>query len=603
VKKLAILALVVAACGPKAVFRLSAEDNDRSALVAALAQRKLPAQPAPMNSAQKPRMFVEVAGTPKLIVAYDLAAGSVMWSVAADAKSRVQVGGDFVAELEGNQLVARDQQRGTVRWKIDAPGPFVGAAADRDHVYATWRQGTDQKASWRLAAYDGATGAMMWKQDSEGQLGAPLAQGGLVYSPFLTQWLSILDGTTGRQLARIRNSEDQISVVRVTSTDAFYGSKQGVYRLDARSANGTRAGGTFAKVTLPTQLDRAAYGRDVYDPVQLAYTASDRARVLYAEGPSDAGPLKFANDLYAIHYFRYVIGFTVTGELAWAYSHPRVELVASEHTGAAILAVSGNGQLVALEPKTGGVMLDKAIGVTGTVLGATFDADGWAPPMPQTEAVETAQALVSIARDRDARFDKVKELAVSALVKQSGPEVTSELLALLADSRVSQRIKDQVTEVLTARRDPASLHVLVAQLAVHDDYLAKTEALTLGSIAKSISGLGGVKLDPKEAAAALAALRSHLDAPTTQTPDLVIVINAMAAIGEGAERVALASHMLLYHADDDLGGDTAWAKTITAALYAHGGPGEREMLRQVGNDPRTKAPLAAAIKDALAAGD
>jgi hypothetical protein len=602
VKRLLVLALI-AACGPKPVFRLSADDNDRSALVAALSQRKLPAQPTPINSAQKPRMFLEVAGNPKQVVAFDLGAGSVIWTTAADLKSRVQVGGDFIAELEGNQLVARDQQKGAVRWKLDAPGTFVGAAADRDRVYAVWRQGSDQKASWRLAAYDGATGSQLWKQDSEGQLGAPVAQGGLVYSTFLTQWLAILDGATGKQLARIRNSDDQISVVRATSTDTFYGSKQGVYRLDARSANGTRAGGTYAKVTLPAQLDRAAYGRDMYDPVQNAYTAADRARVLYAPGPSESGPLKFANDTYAIHYFRYVLGFSVGGDLVWAYSHPRVELVASEHTGSAILAVSGNGQIVALDPRTGGVLLDKPTGVTGTVLGATFDADGWAPPAPQATTIETAEALVAIARDRDARFDKVKELALSALTKQGGADVTKELLAMLADSRVPQHIKDQAAEVLVARKDPASLPVLVAQLAVHDDFLAKTEAFALGPVAKSIAGLGGAKLDPKDVTAALAALRGHLDAPTTQTPDLVVVIGAMAAIGEGAERQALASHLLLYHADDDLGTDPAWAKAIVSALYTHGGPGEHELLRQVAADPRTKPQLAAAIQGALASGD
>jgi len=602
-KYLFLLLVALVACGPKSVFRLSSEDNDKSALVAALSQRKLPAQPAPKNNAQKPRMFAEVAGNPKLIVAYDLAAGSVMWSTAADVKSRIQVGGDFIAAHEGNALVVRDQARGTVRWKLDTPGTFVGAAADQNHVYATFRQGTDQKATWMIAAYDGATGNMLWKHESEGQLGCPVAQGGLVYSPFLTQWLSILDGSSGNQLARIRNSEDQIAVVRVTSTDAFYGSRQGVYRLDARSANGTRAGGTFAKVTLPSQLDRAAYGRDMYDPVQIGYTAADRAHVLFAEGPSDNGPLKFANDLYAIHYFRYILGFSVNGELAWAYSHPRVELVASEHTGGAILAVSANGQVVALDPKTGGVMFEKPTGITGNVLGATFDADGWAPPMPQSEPIETTQALISIARDRDARFDRVKELAVSSLAKQQGADVTKELLALLADNRVSQRIKDQATEVLVARKDPASLAVLVGQMSTHDDFIAKTEAFSVGSVAKAIAGLGGSKLDPAEVKVALAALRSHLDAATTQTPDLVNVIQAMAAIGEGGERIELASHMLLYHADDDLGADQSWVKAITVALFTHGGPAEHEMLRQVAADPRTKEPLAAAIKDALASGD
>src|SRR5262249_2600342 len=114
-----------------------------------------------------------------------------------------------------------------------------------------------------------------------------------------------------------------------------------------------------------------------------------------------------------------------------------------------------------------------------------------------------------------------------------------------------------------------------------------------------IAGLGGAKLDPAAVTAALAALQYHLDAPTTQTADLVFVIDAMAAIGGGAERGALGSHLLLYHADDDLAADAAWTQAIVHALEDHGGPAERELLRAVAADPRTKPTLATAIHDAL----
>ena len=101
-------------------------------------------------------------------------------------------------------------------------------------------------------------------------------------------------------------------------------------------------------------------------------------------------------------------------------------------------------------------------------------------------------------------------------------------------------------------------------------------------------------LDPKQVATTLAALGSHLDAPATSLPDLVAVIDAMAAIGGGAERPALASHLLLYHADDEIGADAAWAQAIVVALRMH----DRELLRKVAADPRTTAPLLAAIGDA-----
>ncbi|HEX5062923.1 MAG TPA: hypothetical protein VFV99_26295, partial [Kofleriaceae bacterium] len=334
-------------------------------------------------------------------------------------------------------------------------------------------------------------------------------------------------------------------------------------------------------------------------PVQQGYTAADRARVLWAGLPTDSGPMKLAGDTYAVHYFRYVFGFDMAGEIVWAYSHPRVELVASDHTGNAIIAVSTNGDLVVLDPKTGAVRQRKNLGLGQQVVGATFDADGWSPPQGDAEKVETVVALVSIARDRDARFDRVKELAVSALAKLPGGEVTKELLSVLGDKRAPQKLKDTVVEMLAQRKDPAGLPVLTDQLAIHTDYIAKTEAESLGAVAKAIASLAGTKLDAKEVTPALAALQGHLDDPATQTPDLIMVIRAMAAIGGGAERPVLASHLLLYHADDEVGADAAWQTAIVTALDVHGGPGEHELLRQVAADPRTKQGLAAAIKDAL----
>ncbi len=598
--RLAIVAIVatLAACGGKDVFKLTSDDNNRDALTAALAGRELPEQPTPVNAARQPRLFVLEAGSPKTIVAYDLAGGAILWKVSADVQSRIWVGGNFVVSVEGKELVARDQQTGGVKWKLGMPGELVGAAADRDRAYLVWREGSGGTSTWWLGAFDGSSGSQLWKTDADGQLGAPAAQGGLVYAPFLNQWLSIIDGKTGKQLARIRGIDEQISMLQVTSQAAYYGSKQGVFRLDARSATGKRDSASYGQVKIPTQLDRTTYGRDVYDRVQSGFTAADRAHVLWSSEPTESGPMKFTGGGYAVHYFRYVFGFGLDGELAWAYSNPRVELVASVHTGAAILALSQTGELVALDPKNGGIRFAKSIGTTAPVLGGTFDADGWAPPA-QGEQVETVAALVAIARDHDARFDRVKELAVVALSKLPGGDVTKELLSVLADNRAPQRLKDTVVDVLVKRKDPASLPVLTAQLAVHTDYLAKTEPEALGPVAKAIAGLGGSKLDPSVVKPALEALQSHLDAPSTQIPDLVLVIDAMAAIGGGTERAALGSHFLLYHADDETGADPAWGQSIVHALSDHGGPGERELLRQVAADPRTKPNLVTAIRDAL----
>nr|MBA3451780.1 hypothetical protein [Deltaproteobacteria bacterium] len=270
----------------------------------------------------------------------------------------------------------------------------------------------------------------------------------------------------------------------------------------------------------------------------------------------------------------------------------------SEHTGVVIAGIAANGDVVAVDPRTGAVRARASLGTTAPVLGATFDADGWAPS-GATEPVETIGALVTIARDRDARFDRVKELAVTALAKLPGAQVTTELLAVLSDDRASQRLKDTIVDLLVARHDPASLPVLTEQLAVKTDYLAGTKPDGLGPVAKAIAGLAGTELDPKQVTVTLAALQDHLDAPTTDSPDLVHVIAAMVAIGGGAERPALASHLLLYHADDDRGADATWQKAIVGGLATKASPRDRAMLRYVARDARSKPGLAALIQVAI----
>jgi outer membrane protein assembly factor BamB len=586
VRHLALLAFV-AGCGGS-LFQLTSVDNNRSELTSALAHRTLPDHASPVNNAGVPRVFAVLGGPKKQIVAYDLAAAKLMWRQSAEVASRICVGGSFVAELEGKQLVGRDQLTGAETWHVDLPGDFVGLATDRDRAYLVW----SERGNGAIAAYDGASGKELWHAHADGVLGAPAAQAGLVYVPYASQWLSIIDGAEGKQLARVRGIDEQISMLRATSTEAYFGSKQGVFVLDATAAAGTRKDGTYATVTVPAQLEHTQYGADAYDAVQSGYSANDRARILWS-GALAGAP-------YAVAYFRFVFGFDPHGTLIWAYSHPRTELVASADTGAAIVAISQAGDVVALDPKTGAVRLDRAIGTSEPVLGASFDADGWTPP-DAGQKVETVEALVSIARDHDERFDRVKQLAVQALAKLPGGEVTRQLLDVLADPRAPDKLKDDVVELLVARKDPTSLAVLAAQLATHDDYLAKTSAIALGPVARAIAGLGGAKLDPAAVTEALTALESHLDAPTTQIPDLVPVIDAMAAIGGGAERAELSAHLLLYHAEDTLGGDPAWGRAIVGALENHGGPAERELLRAVAADPRTRPGLVAIVREALTA--
>lgn len=591
-------ALAAAACGPKSIYGLSSDDNNPEQLEKTLAMRSTEGKAGPQNALGKPMLFAVSGGSQRKLIAYDAEAGAPAWTVDADVQSRVAVGGEVVAAREGaRELVIRNVRDGAVKARAALPGELLGVSTDGAQVYVvTVQDGETKTPTWSLIAY-GTDGGQRWRNDSPAVLGAAVAQGGLVYSPFLTQWLSILDARTGAQLTRIRGIDEQISFVRATSDGAYFGSKAGAYKLDVRAATGTRAGSTYGTVTLPLQLTGADYGRDAFDAVQAAYTAYDRRRILWRAAPDSDEKLAFVHDAIAVHWFRFVFGLTPAGDLRWAYSHPRVELVASDHAGEVVVAVARDGAVVALDATTGAMRATGKIETAEPILGATFDCDGWAPPAA-TEAPSTVVALATIARDRDQRFEDVKQYAVNAMAKLQGGDVTRDLLAIVVDPRTPPKLKETVANLLITRKDPAGLPALIDGLATRHDFLTGAAPVGLIEVARAIAALGDVTIDPAEQARAMAALQAQAFDPATAPPVRLELVKALIAIGHGRERDLLRAELLTYRADPGFAAEGDLVTAIVAALVA-GTPEDRETVRMIAEDTRTAAAIAAIAKAAL----
>ncbi len=586
----------VSGCGPKAVFGLTSDDNNADQLGRALAGRTLAAAPAVSNALGKPLVLAVIAGTPKKLIAYDAAAGATLWKVDADVQSRVAVAGPLVVAREGGKVVIRDVTTGAPRGSITVDGDLVGATTDGEQVYVTYQHASVGRPVWTLAAY-GPDGKQRWKNDAPGALGAPAAQGGLVLSPFLTQWLSILDARTGEQLTRIRGIDQEITFVRTTSDGAWFGSKAGIFRLDVRASSGTRSGSTYGAAALPKQLATATYDRDAFDPVQAGYSAFDRKRVLWRGTAKGDGPLTFDGDVVVVHFFRFLFGLSPAGDLRWAYSQPRVELVASAHAGRVVVGVAADGSVIAVDPATGALQATGKIDAGGQVLGATFDCDGWAPT-GQGETPTTVAALVAIARDRDQRFDEIKQFAVAALAKLEGADVAKDLLAIVQDPRTPLKLRESVVELLVGRKDPAGLPALLVALELRHDYITGSQPAAVAAIARAIGGMGERELTAAQRDQAVTALAAQAEDPATPTADRLELVRAMIAVGQGAEHDRLRRQLLMYRADPGFAGEAALVEAIARALAA-GGAEARETLRYVAEDPRTVPATSAIAKSAL----
>ncbi len=593
----AAVAATAAACGPKTVFGLTSDDNNADALGAALAKQRLPDQPQVANALGKPMVFAVASGNPKKLIAWDAEAGKTVWTVDADVQSRVEVAGELLVVREGKNVVVRNVRDGKQRGSISVGGELVGATTDGDQVYVTWQSQSPTKPVWTVAAYS-PDGGQRWKNDAPGALGAPAVAGGLVLSPFLKQWLSVLDARSGAQLTRIRGIDEEIAFVRTTSDATWFGSKAGIFRLDIKAASGTRAGSTYGTTTLPKQLATATYDRDAFDPVQAGYTAYDRRRVLWRGAPQGEG-FQFEGDMVAVHFFRFVFGLTRAGDVKWAYSHPRVELVASDHAGKVVVAIGADGSVVALDPQSGAQRASGKIEAGGQILGATFDTDGWAPA-GAGEPPATVAALVAIARDRDARFDEIKQLAVATLAKLEGPDVAKDLLTIVQDGRTPAKLRESVIELLVARKDPAGLPALLAALEPRYDFITGSAPVQVAVVARAVGGLGDKELSEADRARAVDALAAQAADPATPAGDRLELVRAMFAVGKGAERAYLRSTLVLERADPAFAKEPQLVEVIVTSLAA-GGREDRETVRFVARDPRSEASVAAAAKAALAA--
>jgi hypothetical protein len=590
---LAAVALALGAgCGGTGAFGLTSDDNNVDRLTDALKRRE-PAKPGVINATGNPMLFAVVSGKPKTLIAYDLQAKAEVWRQQTDVSSRVLVGARFVAHREGDgKLVARAIDTGKETWSHAIEGTFVGAAADAERVYYVHEQ-TGSKPTWWLVALDGASGAELWRADAPGQLGAPQAQGGLVFSPFLKQWLSILDARTGAQLTRIRGIDAEISFIRSTSDNVFFGSKTGVFLLDTRAASGKKSDSTYGSAALPKEFVRSQYHADAFDPVQSGYSAFDRNRILWRASAAEGGALAFASDQVVVQTFRFFFGFGAKdGAMQWAYSHPRVDVIGSDHVGPVVAFASALGEIGALDPATGRRMYDVNIeNPGGQLIGATFDADGWAPNDPGAEP-NTVGALVAIARDRDARFNDVKQFAVAAIARLAGGDVTRDLLGIVQDERTQPKLYETVVEVLVQRADPAGLPALTEALSVEYDYITGVAPKSVGVIARAIAAMKGKEIDPAQRGAAVEALLSQLDAPETTTTDLTEIVKALGAIGGGAEIAPLRSFLLAYRTNPEFASQVEAVAATVDVLLDGGGAAERELVAYVAEEPRTQPSIA-----------
>lgn len=568
---------------------------------AALEHSKDPGS-GPRNITGRPMAFVVTAGGPGAVraelIAFDLKSSRVLWRQPAEVAGRVAVGRSVVVYSErGGALVARDVRTGTVSWRkpLDAAWQRIGYCVDGDAVYETVQPAGGNATRARegqVLGYEATSGRRKFATDLAGPLGAPAARGGVVAVPRQTQYVTLIDGDDGDVMASILSREQEASFVKSLPEGLFFGSR-GIYLASDRTALGEKKSGLYLEAKTPAFV-RPLYHHDMYRPEQGDYSALDRNRLLWRVDSSGDGAA-FAGGQVVVHSFRFFFGLdAATGNLRWAYNHPRVDAMSSDLTGPAVVFVTSDGHFGAIDSRTGRRTYESALGGDlAAVVGATFDADGFGQGAGEGEPL--VKVLSSILWDPDLRFSDVRVFAVDELTRHPDRAATEELLkALDMGDGIPAPVMKKAMDALVARQDRSMLDLYVKALRVHPDFAEDRRPKQLAFFARAVAQM--------KATDAVPALVEHLRLPDTE-PDVVREIAEAVIILKAESAVeAFLDFLLQYRADGEFNSATDALNAAADVLLKLGGPAERAALRFVAEEPQTIEVVASHIKRALAEG-
>ena len=588
----------------EATFSAHARDNNVEDI-----KRALAASHAPSGQEQERRghmAFLVTAGTgaEKQLVGFDLLGQKVLWKQAADVRSRVQVGKGLLVHRQGeHELVGRDPESGRVTFAValGSTEKLVGAALDDERVYYVVQDSGGLKRTSSLVAVD-RSGRQLWRATAQGSLGAPAARGGVVAVPHAYQNVTFVDGPTGKELARVRATDEQITFVRALPSGFFYGGQKGVYRFDEKSAGGSRKESDYLEAVLGSDQVRTFYYWDGYQVAQADYSAFDRNRLLW-RGEERSGQVAFTDDETILHSYRYMFAFdALKGKLRWAWAHPRTDLAGADDVGPSVVYASVDGEVGALDAHTGAQRF--AVKTDLRVTGVSFDAEGFQGGAEGGTPTDLVKTLDTIIWDRDARFTAVKVFAVDALGEALRPEASASLLkVVLAEKDIPPSVQKKAGEALVARRDAQAVPLYLEALKVHYDFLEDKHPHGVDVLARACASL-----DVREAAPELAA---HLFDPATPQGQLKDLVAALSALGEAknagprdseTRKVvsrSLREFLLTYRADPSFIAEPSPLTLAAEGLLRLGGADERRTVTYVANEKRTLPPVASYLKKTL----
>lgn len=481
---------------------------------------------------------VGVAGHTDKLIGLPFGGGS-KWTFAHPLDARPVVTGAVVVGSGGGEAFALDAKSGSVIWRRPTGGiPLLGAGDDGSVTVVTFRKSGGTGSTLLAVARDGS---VVQQIETDRPLGSPAVLGRLAFVPWAGQYVSVIDLSTGDEVARVTLRE-QTTRAWTQSGSLWFGQASYI-RFDAHIRDASRGKATALSLPmreLPGTPKLMTAGSESLGPVA---SAEDKVHLYARPQGTDDGAAIDSGRWYAT-YFRLAMGFGAEkGKLAWVYSHG-TDFVGGAAAGGGVVLCDEQGKITTLDAKTGGVLSEADLGEP--VESCTVSVDGLAASGTPADVKPLAQQLADAVRADDPQLVVAQKLLLRELASVEDDTATKTLVDVASDPRTSPDLIGDARTALANRRNGASY--MEAALAKHYDFLKDVlRAPPVGPIAQA---LGAMK---EKAAAPL--LAAHL-LDTADTDDDVKQAAAALAVVAGQDQLpSLRQFFGMYRAtaeNDDL---------------------------------------------------
>lgn len=571
---------VLPACGGGNAFSPVYPDNQEASVQTVL--DRLSSHPA----GEADPVAAGITTSPHHLFVVDLRTGEKRWDIETGQPSSAPViAGDYVLLHQTRGVVGYSLRDGRELFEVEDDAMYLtGGGGDGADAAFALSTGGGVGARSKLVIVRG--GSISVERNMEQTLGAPTVTAGMVFVPWATQNLSVLEASSGDEIARVRITDRPIGRAYHQDGNIYFG-QRGVFRLTPSTVAGSTEGSAFVEAQERTYPGEPSFMPDPYAPAAGPASAVHKIRLDWLASGS-AETVAFADERLYLSFYRFVFGLAPSDAegVHFVYEHSEDIVGAHATRGGLIIADQGGG--FAFINARGQQAWTAHVDRTPTSV--TIRPGSFVPAAtPSTEPGTIAEQLSAAAQSTDSRLVPARRFALGLMSGVEGEEVTAQLLAVCDNRQTPPAVKSDACTRLSTRTSGQA--AILGALGRHASFLDNEVAPPVVELAAAASAM--------QARAAGPLIWNHIQDPQTPEEALPALFEALKNLGAESSLPNIKAWLRTYHADARTDSMLQSLALATSMVLAAEGEDAEDFLVTLAEDPLAPGPARGQMNEVL----